>query len=299
MRLLQDVIDGVDKVIMQHPSVIITTVALIIAVGCFRYYLLYSGPMRNTGSRLSLEQKVIYYKQEVPLEGIPKESQYRNDESEDGSREAVTSDAFAIPWTECVNLYNCWSWAINPINGLLADCQPIDGIRAPLSIDVMRKATIKCLNVMRRISNIKGYSETQNHEEVKGFMSRDDIQDKHKLIIGHRVIKDAPPFLDGSDYHYIRWYFGQWSAKCGYQGILVKSAGYGTYNIEPETMWAATRQRPNEPGSVYLRWKEDNQVHREAIYKGPTTYYLITLSRPFPWLLPLKKISASAYIIPP
>ena len=51
----------------------------------------------------------------------------------------------------------------------------------------------------------------------------------------------------------------------------MKSAGHETYSIEPETMWAATRQRPNEPGSVYLRWEEDNQIHREAIYKGPTT----------------------------
>ena len=56
----------------------------------------------------------------------------------------------------------------------------------------------------------------------------------------------------------MRWYFGQWSAKCGYQGILVKNAGDKTYSIEPETMWAATRQRPNEPGNVYLRWREDN-----------------------------------------
>lgn len=296
MKLFQDLIN---KVIMEHPSVTMTAVAFIVVVECLRYYLLHSGPIRNTGSRPSLLAKVLKYKQEGPLKGIYKESWYILRGSEDGSREAVTKNEFAIPGTEETNNYNCWPWAINPINGVLTLSHPSDEVGQPVNIDMMTNATREYLNVMKKRSRIKEYLETQDHEEVKEFMRRDDIQEKYKLIMGLRVIWDAPPFPDGYDYHYIRWYFGQWTAKCGHTGVLVKSVDDETYDIETEATWVATMRRSNEPGSVYLRWDTDKKIHREVIHKGPTIYYLIIIKRPFSWLLSLiESVSAFAsYLI--
>ena len=276
MKSFKDLIDDIDKMIHKPIVGVLTTTTVGFAVGYFVCHSSCLDCIRDTGSKP--ESGVVEYRQEGALKGIKKKRSYERDESEDSFREAVTQSLGDIPMSTESILYNCWSWAINPINGVLADCQPIDGIRTPLSIDMMRKATKKYLSAMKKRKKIMKYFETQNQETVLEFMQQKSIRDESKLIIGLRVIWDSPYFDNGSDYHYIRWYFGQWSAKCGCKGILVKSAGYRTYGIEPETMWAATRQRPNEPGSVYLRWEEDNQIHREAIYKGPTIYYLITLN---------------------
>ena len=276
MNSFKDLIDDIDKMVRKPIVGVLTTTTVGFTIGYFVYQLSRLDYVHDTGS--IPRKDIVEYRQRRALKGIKRKRSYKRNVSEDSSRQVVTQGFSGIPRSIESESYNCWSWAINPINGVLTSCDPFDGILTPLSIDVMRKATKEYLSAMKKRKKIMKYFETQDQGTVLEFMQQKSIRRESKLIIGLRVMWDTPYFDNGSDYHYIRWYFGQWSAKCGCKGILVKSAGHETYSIEPETMWAATRQRPNEPGSVYLRWKEDNQIHREVIYKGPTIYYLITLN---------------------
>ncbi len=151
----------------------------------------------------------------------------------------------------------------------------------------MKNATNNYLTSMKTQKRILNYIETTNQEEVNKFISNRELEMGKKLIIGLRIFLKP----SGCDYHYIRWYDGQWSAKSGESGpIVVNSDSDSAMNVEPETMWAATLFRKDktgkrENGSVYMRRPLDHnipgydgQVHKEAIYgPPPTVYYLINL----------------------
>ncbi len=272
----KDIVNAIKKVIEDHPGATIATIASIVA-GYLVYRALQPEPIPITGGKP--KHQAHDFKQDGPLEGIEKSNEFSNNESEDEYREAVTDRADVIPQSDKETLYNCWSWAINPISHMIAECNP-PGIpdNHSYTIEQMKTATCKYLNAMKECKKINNYSETSKEEDIINFIERTDIVTDKKLILGLRVIGGVSNIIpDGYDYHYIRWYLGQWTAKCGVSGIVVKNVGPYTSKIEPETMWAATLIN-EDPGRVrLLRVGDKNAVLKDPIYKDPTVYYLIDL----------------------
>ena len=292
----QDLINAIKKAIEEHPGITVAAATSMVVgvyfaaspvaaataslgVGGYLVYRAAQPKMESTGG--CPKTNIREYKQLDPLEGIDKTPEYTKRLSEDNLREAVTVNLDSIPTSDKGTIYNCWSWAINPISGLLTSCNPPninDG--QEYTIDQMKTATVKYLNAMKKQTKLIGYSEAKTDEEVKKFIAEAGDKNRNKLVIGLRVSEDLSCFnpLHKWDYHYIRWYLGQWSAKGGESGIVVKNFGPSTTDIEPETMWFATLINQEEERVRLARSdRGKGEVLKNPIYKGPTTYYLITI----------------------
>ncbi len=286
----EDLINAIKKAIEEHPGITVAAATSMVVgayfaaspvaaaaaglgVGGYLVYRATQPKIELTGSHPNTPIPPSHYEQIAPLPAIPKDDNYRNNDSEDEHREAVTSGAHNIPASTETNLYNCWSWAINPINHLLTLSNPVPNLTYPYDINKMKNATRDYLNSMHL-----EYLCTQEQPIVREFIREAGNENESKLIIGLRVIGDCDYLQDGCDYHYIRWYRGQWSAKCGTSGIVVKDLGPHGDVLEPETMWAGTLT-DQEKGRVRLPRsnKGAGNVLRNSIYQGPTTYYLITI----------------------
>lgn len=274
MISFKDVVNAIEKAIEENPEMTISTL-VILALGYIGYkHITRSDSVAITGGEPQC--KICSYVQGEPLEGLKKSSEFSGNESEDEYREAVTVCVDDIPYVEEKTVYNCWSWAISPISHVVTLCNP-PGIpnNHNYTIEQMRTATCIYLDAMKRSKKIENYLETFTKEDVISFIRYRDIITDKKLILGLRV--SGGIISKGFDYHYIRWYKNQWTAKCGGSGIVVKNVGPCTNTIEPETMWAATLIN-QEPGRVRLLRDDSKEVvFKNSIYVAPTVYYLIVL----------------------
>lgn len=217
----EDITDAIKRVVGEHPKITVAvatgmvvsayfaglplTAAATIEGLCVGGYLAYRATrprIEPTGGRP--KTNVREYEQHDPLNGIQKSSEYARRPSEDKKREAVTFYLDSIPQSDKETIYNCWSWAINPISGLLTSCNPPnikDG--QEYTIDQMKNATVKYLDAMKTQHKLIEYSEAKTDEEVKSFIAEAGHESKNKLVIGLRISGDLS-YLDPLhkwDYH--------------------------------------------------------------------------------------------------
>ena len=162
----QDLINAIKKAIEEHPGITVTAAtsmvvgvyfaaspvaaaAASLGVGGYLVYRAAQPKMESTGGRP--KTNIREYKQLDPLEEIDKTPEYTKRLSEDNLREAVTVNLDSIPKSDKETIYNCWSWAINPISGLLTSCNP-PNIKdcQEYTIDQMKTATVKYLDAMKK-----------------------------------------------------------------------------------------------------------------------------------------------------
>lgn len=277
----EDIISAIEKAIEEHPVATVATIASIVVGGYLVHRSLRSEPIHTIGSLprgfvssmgdKEMDILVHSYRSPEHLRGLEKACDYKGCDSEDECREFVTTKKESLPGTddEMITGFNCWSWAINPINGKITDSDPIPNLKQPFTIKKMTSAVTKYLNAMINKKLVLAYKITEDADKVVRF-----IGDSYagKLIIALRVYKNPP----NVDYHFLRWYNGQWSTKYGVHGRIVKSTS-DVNTSEPETMWATIYARSTDPNSIHMRPGSDKEIEKEPIYKGPTVYFFITL----------------------
>ncbi|MBQ6143667.1 MAG: hypothetical protein IJI84_04215 [Clostridia bacterium] len=246
----------------------------------------YDIPISNVGIDIGTKNPYAY-KQTEPLLHI---DEYKSDNTEsdnssthssdDPDRLVVTINPNQLPSKQELividTMFNCWSWANNPISNLLANSWPagLPNEGTLYNIQTLMEATKIYLNEMLTKNKIIEYTEiTGKNTCVIDFMKNNKLELKQKLIWGLRVSKY------NKDFHYIRWYLGEWSEKEGTMlGIFKGSASAPVYDFEPDSMWAAATTNLKNPKKVkFPRNPKTGKVQKESVYASPTIYYLITL----------------------
>lgn len=288
----KDIVNAIKKVIEDHPGATIATIASIVAG--YLVYLCYQKAtdyphafnvpeLEDETGVPTVNKPPINHKQKRRLRIYPKPGWSTTPASEDGERFVASMKPNDIPLEieaednveqrQSVP-FNCWSWAINPISGKLNYSLPagIDSTRGRYDIRTLKEATNMYLKRMLTQNLILNYKEVVgNNKSVLDFMKNESLALNQRLVIGLRVgIYDA-------DFHYIRWYLGEWSAKVGTTlGVVKDKTTSATFSFEPDSMWAAS-VKPSEPTRVQFPRKADGSIQQESVYASPTVYYLVTL----------------------
>lgn len=178
-----------------------------------------------------------------------------------------------------VGNYNCFSWAVSPVTGILGVFNPpgIDN-RVQFTVDQLQRATITFL----RKRGCKGITASNNLKSLMNSCACSRACGYNTLIIAMRV-SDTKYDKDNNqynDYHFVKYWNGIWSHKPGPNGKLFKvnCPNDGTL---PDTVWRGhaiySHADPDGTRASFERVSKYGQVNVNPLYKKPTKYVKVNV----------------------
>jgi hypothetical protein len=169
--------------------------------------------------------------------------------------------------------YNCWSWATNPATGHLLWADP------PGFQDV--HDVFELAEITRRFLGSKGWSCSENYSnsDIDDVIRQINQDNPDVFVIAMRV-QDPDPAPGAVargkilDYHFARYYFGQWTQKAGAKGrLLLLEPTAGTLRA-PDSLWEEHVKEPPNPTLVTRPRNSEshNRPIQRTIYNSSTVY---------------------------